>query len=360
MTVRSLRWIALALIGVALAATYLAVQLDRSRSARVVVEVPLVLGQVADFDLINRDGSRAGREALAGSPWVADFVFTRCALSCPRLTSLMIRLGEDAPGLRRVSFTVDPEHDTREVLADYASAYGVRDDEWLFLTGAREEIESLVVDGFKLPIVRQPPPELVTPEEPILHSNRFVLVDGTGAIRGYYEVTIAAEYEKLLRDVEALRQETDSHRPQPVLPPISSEACRREIDELHRFFEDWFVGSLPATDEAFQRFEDVLASDFVIIGPGGLELERAAILDRVRGAHASRSGGEFSIWIENARVRECLVDRCLVTYEEWQRAGDEPRGRFSSVVFGVRADAPNGVEWRHVHETWLPADGAQE
>ena len=213
MSVRALRWAALALIALALAATWAAQRRGRPSVGGVVAEVPTVLGRGGEFELLNRDGAPVAATRLRGEPWVADFIFTRCALSCPRLTSLMIRLGEDAPGVRRVSFSVDPDHDTPGVLADYAAAYGIEDRDWLFLTGGREEIESLVVDGFKLPIVREPPPEPARPpdhaweKEPILHSNRFVLVDAEGAIRGYYEATDEADYRELLADLAALRRE---------------------------------------------------------------------------------------------------------------------------------------------------------
>ncbi len=223
MSAKTLRWAAMALIALALAATYLGLQMRHSVQREVVVEVPSVLGRVGDFELVNRDGARVDSADLRGEPWVADFIFTRCALSCPRLTSLMIRLGEEAPGVRRVSFSVDPEHDTVPVLADYAESYGVRDPDWLFLTGGREEVEALVIERFMLPIVSEPPPELARPEEPILHSNRFVLVDAAGAIRGYYEVTDPTDFGKLLVDLAALGGDRDSRSgaradPEPAEP----------------------------------------------------------------------------------------------------------------------------------------------
>lgn len=360
MRLRSLRWAGLALVGLTLAVTFFVVQLQKVLQAPVAPELPAVLGQVPDFELINRDGSSVRLSDLAGRPWVADFVFTRCALSCPRLTSLMRRLGADAPGVARVSFTVDPQHDTPEVLADYAAAYAVSDPSWWFVTGAAERIESIVVDGFKLPIVRDPPPQAANPDEPILHSNRFVLVDGTGAIRGYYEPTDEAQYEKLLRDLASLYSENETRRATVEGTLISTDACVREIEDLHGFFEAWFVGSLPETEQAFARFEQVLAETFVIIGPGGLEFDRSGILERVRQGYGSKASGEFALWIENVRLRECGEDRCLATYEEWQRSGDTTRGRISTVVFGARSDAPNGVEWRHLQETWLAASEAAE
>jgi hypothetical protein len=45
---------------------------------------------------------------------------------------------------------------------------------------------------------------------------------------------------------------------------------------------------------------------------------------------------------------------CLVTYEEWQHLSGTASGRISSAWFRARSDTPHGVEWLHVHETWLP------
>ena len=356
MSARALRWAVLAGVAGLLAATFLMVQLREIRQAVRPSEPPMILGQVPDFALVDRSGLTVRRTDLTGAPWVADFIFTRCALSCPRLTSIMRRLGSDAPGLTRVSISVDPEHDTPEVLDDYARAYSVSDPNWKFLTGSTEAIESLVVGGFKLGLLRQPPEEVVDPDEPIVHSNRFVLVDGEGAIRGYYQVTEEAEYEKLLRDLKGLGgpMATSSDGGDQGGPAISAAAGEREIEELHAFFEDWFTGRIAATGEGYARFESVLAPDFVIIGPGGDEVGRTPILQRVESAHGSRPEGGFRIWIENTRVRECRPDRCLMTYEEWQEIDGVAKGRLSTVVFGARAGTPNGVEWMHVHETWLP------
>lgn len=367
MSSRPLRWALLALGAFLLAATFAFVELQEARRVIVAGEraatVP-VLGQVPDFELVDRDGSTVRRKDLAGQPWVADFIFTRCALSCPRLTSIMLRLGADAPQVARVSFTVDPENDSPEVLSDYAAGYGVSDPRWRFLTGTVTAVEALVVDGFKLPVMRQPPAELATPDEPILHSNRFVLVDSNGAIRGYYEATDGTEYDKLLRDLASLEREdsasaglaNDDMSGSEAEVARISRACEREIVELHQFFEDWFTGSIEASDQSYGRFGEVLAEGFAIIGPGGVESGKEAILGGVRAAHGSRDAADFAIWIENVRVRECREERCLVTYEEWQRAEGGTRGRLSTAVLGVRAGAPNGLEWHHVHETWLPTE----
>ena len=176
-------------------------------SASAKVEPPQVLGQVPEFELTNRDGRVISKTDLLGSNWVADFIFTRCGLSCPRLTSLMENLAEAIPEeeqIYRVSISVDPTNDSAEVLQRYAESRGIQDEKWLFLTGQTEEIRSLVVSGFKLALDTEPPAEIANPDEPILHSNRFVLVDGEGAIRGYYNVVESGELQRLIDDLLAL------------------------------------------------------------------------------------------------------------------------------------------------------------
>ena len=166
-------------------------------------EPPPVLGEVPGFALINRDGREVRSADLAGAPWIADFIFTRCGASCPMMSQRMARLERELPrdlGVRFVSFSVDPEHDTPPVLEDYAESFGAP-GRWLFLTGDKQAIYRLSKEGFKLAVDDAAP---VNPDEPILHSTRFVLVDGEGRIRGYYEAFDEEAMKKLMREVEAL------------------------------------------------------------------------------------------------------------------------------------------------------------
>jgi protein SCO1/2 len=171
-------------------------------------ESPPELGQAPEFLLLNRDGRLVDSAEVIGSPWVADFIFTRCALSCPRMTERMLGLESMVPdGLRRVSFSVDPEYDSPQVLQQYADSWGITDSKWLFLTGDKEFIRRLVTEGFKLGLDDKPPPGAASPDEPILHSTRFVLVDSMGMIRGYYDAFRPAELERLARDHRAVADE---------------------------------------------------------------------------------------------------------------------------------------------------------
>lgn len=131
------------------------------------------------------------------------------------------------------------------------------------------------------------------------------------------------------------------------------EACRREVVELHDFFEAWFTGALPDDAAAFERFAGVMAPGFAIVSPEGRLAERAQILDAVRSGHGSAPEG-LRITVENAAGRALGDGLQLVTYEEWHARDGDRKGRLSSAVLRARDGLPNGVEWLHVHETWLP------
>jgi protein SCO1/2 len=193
---RGLLWGVLVAVLLVVAAAALVQRLRRP-------DPPPVLGQVPDFTLTNRDGRTVRRSDLAGSPWIADFIFTRCPASCPMMTARLSRLERGLPpdlGVRFVSFTVDPEHDTPEVLQKYAASFKVP-DRWLFLTGDKDQLYRLSKEGFKLGVEINPQPNTL---EPILHSTRFVLVDGEGRIRGYYDGFDEESMGRLERDLGAV------------------------------------------------------------------------------------------------------------------------------------------------------------
>ena len=164
---------------------------------------PPILGEVPGFVLVDQGGEAVGREELLGAPWVADLVFTRCALACPRMTEAMARLDRRLPrdGVRLVSVSIDPEHDTPEVLETYAASYGAS-ERWRFLTGEPHEVRALALEGFKLGVA-----EVEGEADPglaLVHSDRFVLVDAGGRIRGYYDPFDPESIARLERDIAAL------------------------------------------------------------------------------------------------------------------------------------------------------------
>ena len=155
-----------------------------------------VFGQAPDFSLTERSGTALSKSDLAGKPWIADFIFTSCAGQCPlmslQMQGLQKKLGPET-GFRFVSFTVDPDRDTPEKLAEYAERYQAEKDRWFFLTGAKPEINRILKEFF-----------LSKVEEPAMHSIRFILVDGAGQIRGYYDSSDAGSMEQLVHDTRIL------------------------------------------------------------------------------------------------------------------------------------------------------------
>ena len=163
--------------------------------------VPPLLGTLPAFSLVAHDGTTVSRDRLAGRVVVVDFIFTRCGGVCPAMTAHMARLQTELPaGTELVSFTVDPVFDTTEVLARYAKAHEAR-PRWLFVTGPRDELHALATQGFKLAAMELPPDQQrADGDGPFLHSSKFVLVDGGGALRGYYDSEESTDRRRLARD----------------------------------------------------------------------------------------------------------------------------------------------------------------
>lgn len=128
-------------------------------------------------------------------------------------------------------------------------------------------------------------------------------------------------------------------------------ACVREIEDLHQFFEDWLSATLPNTDEAFRRLDRALAPEFQLIHPSGEWRRRDDILTGLRQAHGDRPG--LTIEIKDVRLREAREELVAATYEEWQCGEEHEDGRLSTVLFRESLEAPAGLRWLHVHETWL-------
>jgi protein SCO1/2 len=166
------------------------------------------LGHVPAFTLTDQTGAQVSDQALRGQIWVANFVFTRCPSVCPMLTAKFQAFQRDLgplPGVRFVSFSVDPEFDTPPVLAAYAERFQADPQRWSFLTGPLDAIEKTVVEGFKVHIGKATP----QPENPtlvdIMHGEHFVLVDQGGTLRGYYRADKPG-LAQLADDVRALQR----------------------------------------------------------------------------------------------------------------------------------------------------------
>lgn len=169
------------------------------------------LSAVPDFTAVSASGGAVTKTSLAGTPFIADFIFTTCQGICPGMTAKMRLLEDqlrDEPRIRFVSFTVDPEHDTPEVLARYGQEHGADPSRWFFLRTDKKRIRTLCREGFKLAVEDAD----AKAAEPILHSTRFVLVDASGTIRGYYDSTQPGAMTALAADARRLANENGPRR----------------------------------------------------------------------------------------------------------------------------------------------------
>ena len=189
-------------------------------------------GEVPAFTLVERSGRPVTREDLRGSVWVANFIYTECKETCPTQSLQLQRLQKDfatSSDLRLVSITVDPQHDTPEVLSRYAERYGADPQRWLFLTGDKRAIYCLATKGFRLSVVDPADPNsrscgsaaslpdllrrglAAAPAFAshgsgglLMHSARLVLVDGAGRIRAYHLATDEESLTRLRPNIKAL------------------------------------------------------------------------------------------------------------------------------------------------------------
>lgn len=123
-----------------------------------------------------------------------------------------------------------------------------------------------------------------------------------------------------------------------------------EVVRLHDAIEAWFT-----VGEALAPFADALAPEFRIVSPDGTERDREAVVASMREAAGAHAGTDppFVVEIRNVEHRESVAGRHLVTYEEHQRVGGDWEARTSSVWLRDDAEAPAGLSWVHLHETWL-------
>lgn len=160
---------------------------------------------VPPFKLVNEKGDTLASEQLSGKIYVTDFFFTSCPGICPKMTNQLKRVQESFSGdkdIKIVSISVDPIHDTPEELTNYAKQNGANTMQWYFLTGNKDTIYTLAQQGFYLSAGEEK-----GNAEAFVHSDKLVLVDKEGRIRGYYNGTTQAEVDRLITEINVLIHE---------------------------------------------------------------------------------------------------------------------------------------------------------
>ncbi len=149
-------------------------------------ELP-IYGNVPSFRFTDENGKSFGTLELQGKVYIANFMFTSCKTACPVLLGKVQTIQHRIRGVidraAIISFTVDPEVDTSKVLFEKAREMKANPVVWKFLTASTEDTKALLVDGFKVPMGKK---EIANNVMDVAHSNKVVLVDQDGKIRGYY------------------------------------------------------------------------------------------------------------------------------------------------------------------------------
>jgi len=174
---------------------------------------------VGDFMLTERSGRTVSRQDLLGKTWVAAFIFTRCGGPCPQVTANMARLQAQLAaddGVLLVTFTVDPRHDTALVLRAYAARYGADPKRWLFLTGDRNTMYSLIETSFKS-VAQQTAGPARIPGNEFVHSTRLFVVDRRAHVRAFFDG----------REVD----DDDGGKPINELPKVRQKVAELEREE---------------------------------------------------------------------------------------------------------------------------------
>jgi protein SCO1/2 len=164
------------------------------------------LSQVPAFVLTDQAGNPFTTGSMRGGVWGAAFIFTRCPSACPRVTKAMRGVQLDAKQrgvpLRLVSFSVDPDNDTPEVLRHYAAEYGADTSTWAFVTGDAAAIRKTAEHGFKVAAEGTADPSKA--DFGIMHGTQLVLVDPAGKIRGYYATNDEQALRRIVDDAATL------------------------------------------------------------------------------------------------------------------------------------------------------------
>ena len=164
-----------------------------------------VYHRVADFRLINQYGDTVSQKNTDGKIYVANFFFATCQSICPEMSSqlklVQAAFAEDDSVLI-LSHSVNPMHDTVEVLSAYAAVYGAQKNKWHMLTGDKKQIYELAKSSYLVNALEDD-----GSPEGFLHSELFLLIDTKGRIRGMYDGTYAPDVQKLIKDINLLKKE---------------------------------------------------------------------------------------------------------------------------------------------------------
>lgn len=170
------------------------------------VEVP----NLADvpFTLRDQTGAEFSSAALDGRVVVGAIFFANCPGPCFRENQAIADILReiDDPELLVVSLTCDPVNDTPEALGKYAARFEADPARWKFLTGDLTLIEQVGQKVFRLPV------------ELGVHSERGVVFDRRGRLRGGYHLLDPDKVGQLVKLIRQVLAEKDGAPEAGIVP----------------------------------------------------------------------------------------------------------------------------------------------
>lgn len=159
---------------------------------------------IADFSLLTQTGAPIRRADLTGKVHVATFIYTRCANVCPAMVTQLSRVQKAISGKDAtiVAFSVTPQNDTPQTLAAFGSERHIDALKWKLVTGDPEQIYALARDSYFADDGRLDAAKPAV--EQFLHTEKALLVDREGKLRGVYNATLPHEIDKLIADLDLL------------------------------------------------------------------------------------------------------------------------------------------------------------
>jgi protein SCO1/2 len=166
-----------------------------------------VFHTIRDFKFVNQDNDTITNEAYKDKIYISDFFFTSCPTICPVMKTQMLRVYEkfkDNPQVGILSHTIDPRHDSVQVLKAYRDRLGIKGNMWQFVTGEQDDIYEIAQKFYMVSAMED---SAAKEEGGFVHSGAFILTDKQRHVRGMYDGTKEEEVTKLIKDIQLLLSE---------------------------------------------------------------------------------------------------------------------------------------------------------
>lgn len=164
--------------------------------------------KVGDFSFVNQEGKTVTLKDVNGKIRVVEYFFTTCKGICPKMNENMSKVYEAFRGNDKImilSHSVDPLKDTVGAMKQYSLRFDADPKQWMFLTGDKKALYDMARNEYL--VTAADDTATVDIASDFIHTDRFVLVDDSGRIRGMYKGTDMGSVNQLIGDIKELLKE---------------------------------------------------------------------------------------------------------------------------------------------------------